>query len=404
MKREMTDSFVPGAGHRSNAARNAFAIGAVSAIGLGVGAWIDVSQTLISYLFAYVCVMTVVLGALFIILISNLTGAAWFRSFRPLAFRIISPLPTTALLAIPILLGLSRLYPWTDITRLIPAVREVVERKEVWLNIPAFLARSIAYLFVWLSTAELLRRSDAARRGSYNGLLLMLVALSFTFACFDWMMSLDPTWYSTIYGVYVFAGGVLASVALISVARSALGDDVDDVDEAGERTDKLTQGGTKESSDKNGASLPLAKLILTFSMFWGYIAFSQYLIVWIADLPTEVTWYSSRASGSWGWFAVVIGLTQLVIPFVLLLSRKGKRSRKVVEYVCVLLLTGHVLDIYWLVMPAIYPSSISLSWTDPLALLSITGFTVATALTRSPVSKDAPLRHATDSTPAAAAL
>ncbi len=374
MKGVLHNTSSPDAPKHQQAFRLAVTVGLACGLALAIRAYFDVHQALVSYLFAYASVMTLVMGALFILLLSNLTGARWFLEFRAIAVTSISSLPAIALLTIPILAGLHMLYPWTDLSRLAPHVREVVERKEAWLNTTSFVMRSIAYLVIWVLAAELLRSTKAVRQGKYSAPLLIAVGVSFTFACFDWLMSLEPDWYSTIYGVYVFAGGVLSSLAFISIARSASRDE--------------KREGADEGAENN-VSTPMAKLLLTFAMFWGYIAFSQYLIVWIADLPSEVSWYASRASGAWGWLAVVVGLAQLVIPFALLVSAKGKRSQRVIRIVCVMLLAGHVLDIYWLVMPALSPADIPLSWTDPVALMSVAALTIAGSLWRAQKRNDA---------------
>ncbi|MBA2686269.1 MAG: hypothetical protein H0U66_17430 [Gemmatimonadaceae bacterium] len=342
----------------------------VGAILMLVGVILEPRQALTSYLFAYATVLTIVLGALILVMLSYVSGAAWFTAFSDLALAIVGALPALAVLALPILIGVKKIYPWATIATLPVETRGVVERKEAWLNVPFFVVRALIYLAVWTIVGELVRRRwfdmERARAAESSDLRprasglsaggLIVVGLALTFASFDWLMSLDPAWYSTVYGVYVFAGGFLAMLALVAVmAPRSIGP---------EQTSAI------------------GKLLLTFSIFWAYIAFSQYLIIWIADVPSEVTWYLSRARGSWGVIAIVVAIGRFVIPFVLLLSRARKRNARALAAIGALLLAMHVLDVYWLVMPALHPAGVQPSWLDAAALLAVTGGAVAGAAWR----------------------
>lgn len=342
----------------------------VGAILMVAGVILEPRHALTSYLFAYATVLTIVLGALMLVMLSYVSGAAWFTAISDLALAIVGALPALAVLALPILIGVKEIYPWATIATLSPEVRVVVERKEAWLNAPFFVVRALIYLAVWTIVGELVRRrwlalvnaraadsSDPRPRASgLSAVGLIVVGLALTFASFDWLMSLEPAWYSTVYGVYVFAGGFLAMLALVAVIapRSI---------------------GTEQRS-------AIGKLLLTFSIFWAYIAFSQYLIIWIADVPSEVTWYLSRARASWGIIAIIVAIGQFAIPFVLLLSRTRKRNPRALAAIGAFLLAMHVLDVYWLVMPALHPAGVQPSWLDAAALLAVAGSVVAAAAWR----------------------
>lgn len=366
--------------------------GVVGLILFAVGVVIEPRQALTSYLFAYATVLTVVLGALIQVMMSHVTGARWFTVLRRLTLDVAGAMPALGVLALPILVGVSAIYSWTAPATLPLAARTIVARKHAWLNVPFFVGRGIVYLIVWLAVSALLRRwslqqdrqqdrqqdhqQDRAagaaavaitrrlRRLSAGGLIV--VGLTMTFAAFDWLMSLEPTWYSTIYGVYVFAGGFLAALALVAVVGYAASVQHGDVDAA-------------VTPEHFGA---LGKLLLTFTIFWAYIAFSQFLIIWIGDVPSDVSWYVARAAGSWGTLALVIAFGQFAIPFVLLLSRALKRRPAVMAALGAWLLAMHALDVYWLVLPALHPAGIHVSWLDAASLVMVVGFATAASAWR----------------------
>jgi hypothetical protein len=321
-------------------------------------------QALASYLFAYVVIVTIAVGALLQVMIADVTGARWFDGLRPTGMRIARTLPLLAVLALPILLGAHALYPWADVATLAPEARSIVARKAAWLNVPFFIARGIGYVVVWTIVEELVRRqgaADARPRRSVSAWGLVVVGLTFTFACFDWVMSLEPAWYSTIYGVYLFAGGILAALALIALL------------------DYSPRAGRRRVADGEHQIASLGKLILTFAMFWAYIAFSQYLIVWIGDLPSEVGWYVSRTHTGWVVLAIVGGVGQFVVPFLALLGFEAKRRPRVLWIVGTCILVAHVVDVFWLVMPSVFPSGFHIGWTDVAAVLMVGGVILSAA-------------------------
>jgi hypothetical protein len=326
----------------------------------------DARQALASYLFAFCCVFTVVVGALMLVMISQITGARWFAPLRPLALRISGALPALAALSLPLLLNVQTIYAWATPELLSPDARVLVSRKLAWLNVPFFISRAALYLAVWIVVAELLRRAPPRHLARLSAVGLIAVSMTFTFAAFDWVMSLDPTWFSTIYGVYIFSGGFLAALALVTVCREI----------------SWRRARQFDVAVHNERTVPLATLLLTFSMFWLYIAFSQYLIVWIADVPAEVTWYLRRTSGHWKYVPLVLVAGQFAIPFLCLLPYSLKRKSSVVAGVAAWLLLMHVLECYWLVMPAFHEGNLHVHYADVAALLFIGGLTAIVALKR----------------------
>ncbi|MGI8509500.1 MAG: hypothetical protein ACR2MQ_09260 [Gemmatimonadaceae bacterium] len=360
--------------------RAALGVALVGAVLCTVGLFTDLHRMLVSYLFAYAVVVTIVLGCLIQVMMSHVTGAHWFVVLRRITLDLAAPMPALALLLLPILIGVHALYPWAEPGALSAAAAAVVDRKRAWLNVPFFELRAVFYVTVWVVVGELLRRwslrqdlssgaeitATTRRLRVLSAIGLIAVGLTLTFAAFDWLMSLDPAWYSTIYGVYVFAGGFLAALALIAVvAYAAL------------RGNLIVR--TAVTPEHFGA---LGKLLLTFVIFWAYIAFSQYLIIWIGDIPADTPWYLSRARGSWGVLALVVLIGQFALPFIALLSRTLKRRPRALAVLGAWLLLMHVLDMDWLVLPAYEPHGVHPCWRDIAALLLVAGCTVATAAWR----------------------
>lgn len=312
-----------------------------------IGLLVDARQALLSYLAAYAAAWSIAVGALLLVMTCNITGARWFAPFRPLAEAVAGSTPLFVVLFLPIAIGLSTVYPW---------VAHGAGDRSVWLDPVFFLVRAAVYFAIWIVVGLLLRRwsptrsaePDARPDGRTRALsagALPVVAFAYTFAAFDWLMSLAPHWFSTIYGVYVFAGGFLAALAVLTLAY--LPASLDDYQKLG-------------------------NLLLTFVVFWAYIAFSQFFIIWIADVPQEVAWYVPRVGGSWGWLALVVLAGQFALPFLLLLLRSVKRWPGALAAVGGWLLVMHYLDVYWLVLPQLHPGGIHAHWLD-LAGIALVG-------------------------------
>lgn len=357
---------------RDRLLRTSSLLGGIGALAFVIGLLVDPQQAYASYLAAYAAGLSVVLGALLLVMIVNLTGGDWFEPVRPIAETIAGTLPLCAVLFIPILLGLSELYPWArPPAPLAPELRESLALKGAYFDVPFFVGRAVVYFAIWLATSLLLRRwsAEAKRGGSeapirrrqiLSACALPAVALALTFAAFDWVMSRSPEWFSTIYGVYYFAGGFLGALALIAVVAFVLG-------RAGMAPDLVP---TK-------SYVALGKLLLTFVVFWAYIAYSQFFVIWIADIPAEVSWYIPRTRGSWGVVSLVLLFGQFALPFLLLLFRGTKTRPALLAAIGTWLLAMHYLDIYWLVLPELHPAGVQPHWLDLAGLLIVGGIAVA---------------------------
>ena len=340
--------------------------------GLTAGGW---SRFYPSYLVSFVFFLSLALGALFFVLLQHVTRAGWSVAVRRLAegFAPNVFLPM-AFLAAPVLFGLKTLYPWTDTA--IVAADHLLQAKEPWLNVPFFLGRTVFYFGVWTVLALWFHRKSTEQDRSGDPRLtkamekastaaLILFAFTVTFFAFDYLMSLTPHWYSTIFGVYFFAGCVLGFFALITVLAFL-------VQRAGALRRTIT---TEHFHD-------LGKLVFAFTVFWAYIAFSQYMLMWYANLPEETVWYAARQAGSWMWWSLLLLFGHFIVPFLVLMSRNVKRRKPLLVAGCTWMLAMQWADVYWLVMPGKSPGKIPLSLMDVAVFLGIGGLFFAAAVRR----------------------
>jgi hypothetical protein len=292
---------------------------------------------------AYYVVGMGVAAAIFIALLA-VTNAGWGTAIRRVPEALVSILPVGALLMLATLFGLHSLYEWshTDVV----AGDAMLSKKTFWLNVPFFVARTVVYLGLWTGFAwyvlRLYRAQDGngslktiARVKTASAIFLVVFALSFTLASMDWIMSLEPHWYSTIFGIYNFAGTFLAGLALITLVVIL-----------------LKRWGPFEHILTSDHLHSLGKLIFAFSTFWMYIWFSQYLLIWYANIPEEVTYFLRRESGNWLIFTVVNVLFHWVIPFIVLLPAWTKKNEGLLLRVCIIVLIGHWIDLFWMILPS----------------------------------------------------
>lgn len=378
--------------HREFTARRLVSISAALGIvgfGLwGAGAAMDPTQALHSYLVAFAYVTSLALGALLLLMIGHAVSARWMVVVRRLQEAMVSALPMLALLFIPVALGLGYLYVWADLPAHIdPAhvdeeLAHRLEHKRPYLNVPFFIGRTAFYFAVWILVAELLRRWSLARdrrarepAGEHEGetrretrlaaAMLPLVGLCLTFAAFDWLMSLDPTWFSSMYGVYYFAGSFMGGLALLAVLSHAT-----------KRSGLLARELSRFHFHAVG------RLLLAFVLFWAYIAFFQAMLIQIANRPEEVTFYLRRTEGTWLWFCYALIIGHFVAPFVLLLPRDVKYRPAALATIAGWLLVMHYIDIYWLILPFLHDTGAAPHWLDLAALMGVSGLACAFAAWR----------------------
>jgi len=349
--------------------RRALIVGIVALVVCVIDAFFSPAQFLRSYLFAYVFWIGFPLGGMAVVMINHLTGGQWGLPIRRTLEAASRTLPLMAVLFIPIILGLPILYRWAQPAAV--ALDPVLKYKHPYLNDWGFIARTILYFVVWILWAYFLNRWSAQqdetgdprlakRLESFSGPGLVVYGLTITFASVDWVMSLEPRWYSTIYGLLFVVVEVLVAFAFaICVARW------------------LAQYEPLSSYVNPQQFQDLGNLLLTFVMLWAYLSFSQFLIIWSGNLKEEISWFESRARGVWAALAIFLIVFHFFVPFLLLLSRDIKRRAKMLARVSAGLLFISLVDVYWLVVPAFQPSEPGLHLLDFAAPVAIGGIWLA---------------------------
>jgi hypothetical protein len=328
-----------------------------------VGLFVNPTQFLQSYLLAYMWCLGVTLGCLAFGMIHQLSGGAWGVVIRRPIGAASRVMPVMTLLFLPIVFGMGRLYTWTHAD--IVAQDEVLQHKHLYLNTPFFLVRAAVYFLIWNGFSYALNRWSleqdrtgdprfARRMQLLSGGGLVAYGITITFASFDWLMSIEPHWFSTIYGVLIIGGqGLIALAFLIST---------------------LVWLSRRPPLDRIVVAShfhDLGNLTLAFVMLWAYFAFSQYLLIWAGNLPQEISWYLHRTETSWRFVALGLVLFHFAVPFVLLLSRAIKRQAEGIIKVAVIVLIVRLVDLWWLIAPDFHRDGISLSWLDVLLPLSM---------------------------------
>ncbi len=349
--------------------RLSFALGVVALAACTAGALADPTQFFRSYLVGYLYWVGIALGSLAIVMLHHLTGGRWGSAIRRLLESGTRTLPLMAVLLAPVLFGLPRLYEWARPEAM--AHDELLRHKAPYLNVPFFLVRMAAYFAIWLALSYFLNKWSAeqdrasspslkSRLQTLSGPGLLLYGLTMTFASVDWVMSLEPHWYSTIYGIIFVVGQALATLAFCTVALALL-----------MRRTSLAEF-VKPSHFHD-----LGNLTLAFVMLWAYVAFSQFLIIWAGNLPEETPWYVRRLNGGWGWIAGFLIIFHFLLPFALLLVRENKRRIGVLAGLAAVVVVVRWVDLFWIIAPAFHQERLYIHWMDVAALAGIGGIWVA---------------------------
>lgn len=342
--------------------------GLAGGLGCAVAWWLSPVDFFAAYLFAYLFWLGISLGSLVVLMIHCLTGGVWGLAIRRVLESAFGNLPLLVVLFIPLLFGYQELYPWARPE--VVAEDPLLQLKQNYLNVPAVELRTLVYFVIWTTMALLMYRWTAGtgadddplqrRAVRLSGPGILIYGITITLASIDWGMSLEPHWFSTMYGILYLAGQGLSGLAFgvaVSVAVSRF-------------SPHARETPLKRWHD-------LGNLLLAFVMFWAYVAYMQYLIIWSGNLPEENPWYLRRTHAGWQWIGIGLIAMHFFFPFLLLLCRSVKRRTRSLALVAVWLLAWRMIDLYWLIMPVFVPE-LRLQWQAVVALLAIGGFWLAT--------------------------
>ena len=333
------------------------------------GGFLNPEQFFRSYLLGFLFWLGVPLGCLAILMIHHLSGGGWGLGIRRSLESATRTFPFLAVLFLPLLLGSQWLFVWARPEEV--AKSELLRHKALYLNWPFFLLRAVVYFLVWIVLSHLLNKWSLAqderddprttrRMQLLSGPGLVLFGLAVTFASIDWIMSLDPEWFSTLFGMAFMEGQALTGMAFI-IAVAAL----------------LSQYEPLARVITSTHFHDLGKLLLAFVMIWAYLAFSQFLIIWTGNLPEEIPWYLRRLQGGWQWVGLGLVVFHFALPFLLLLSRELKRRPITLVRVAWVVLFMRLVDLYWLTAPELYRGGWHFHWLDIVAPLGVGGFWLA---------------------------
>ena len=355
-------------------------IGAVlGTAGLGLTAWLGMGaedggkQFFHSYLLGLIYFLSISLGALFFVTLQHLTRAGWSVVVRRVAEILAANLPMLVVLFAPILVGMWQgnpaLYHWVDDN--VVQHDELLRGKAPFLNVPFYLIRFGIYLVVWSVLSRFFLKQSvkqdesgdigiSAQMQFVSAPAMALFALTLSFAAYDTLMSIEAHWFSTIFGVYFFAGSVMSFLATTIVICKLL-------QASGILSNTLT---VEHYHD-------LGKLLFGFVFFWGYIAFSQFMLIWYGNMPEETEWFLERQTDNWAWVSLTLLFGHFLLPFPGLLSRHIKRNGVTLTMWAVWLLCMHWVDMYWLIMPSLREGEPPLGLIDLTAWLGVGGLYLA---------------------------
>jgi hypothetical protein len=337
---------------------------------LGLG---DPQQALLAYLTAYLFCLAPALGSMALLMVHALTGGAWGFWLRPYLLSAMRVLPLLAVLLLPLLFGLHALYPWAHAATLEGAPHLAQQRW--YLDDGFFIVRAVVCfgLWLWLAHGMRVRLLDARRiatlpRFAAPGLIVYVLSLSM--AAVDWVMSLVPGWHSSIFGMIVATGQILAAAALAVLCACM---DHASAVRAHVVVDDSGAAPTTSPAEPGRLLHDGGNLLLMLVLAWWYLAFMDYLTAWISDLPADTVWYIPRTLTSWQWLGAFLLVFHLLVPFAVLLSRAAKHRVGWLAGVAGVLLAAHLAYAFWLVVPNFRAHGFSVHLADPLAVIGVAG-------------------------------
>jgi hypothetical protein len=350
--------------------QRALIVGVVALLAGAVGAVMNVDQFFRSWLIGFLFCLSLSLGSLSLLMLQHISGGQWGMVARRIFEAGSRLLPVVAILAVPVIIGMPRIFAWAQ-----PGAEAnpIIQEKRFYLNVGFFIARTVIYFVFWMAlvwslnkwsaeqdAGRALSKVDSIRFRTVSAPGLLFLVITVTFASVDWVMSLEPEWFSTIFGLLTVAGSGLTGLAFTIIVLAAI--------------DKDHPQGTlltpRHFHD-------FGKLLLAFVMLWAYLSFSQFLIIWSANLPEEIPWYLRRWGGGWQWVGLLLIFGHFVLPFVLLLSSDIKRSGRTLIGVAVTIILMRIVDLFWNIGPLHDEESFGATWLDAVAPVALGGIWLA---------------------------
>ncbi|HEY0792522.1 MAG TPA: hypothetical protein VGD78_15770 [Chthoniobacterales bacterium] len=327
-------------------------------------------QFAFSWLFAFFYFFTLLIGSLFWILVHHATDSGWGVLVRRQMENLAVQLPWMALFFLPLFIFRRDLWTWITVKDQVHVDPNLLAKLPYFelhlggMTVPFFWVRAVFYFLFFGGAALYFRRTSlrqdadgdpkwTVRMRGVSFVCLLLFALCTTFAAFDWLASLDYHWASTMWGVYIFAGAAGAAMALLILVILGL------------------KGAGYLAAVNQEHYHMMGKLLLTFSIFWGYIGFSQYMLIWYGNIPEETQWFLRRNVESWNVLSTAMVVGRFFVPFLYLLFQFTKRSPRFLSFICVWVLAMHVLDTYITVLPFVHPTGFEINILDLLCLFAI---------------------------------
>lgn len=349
----------------TSAARYAWIIGIVTAIAAAIGCLTQPKAFYQAYLMGYLVWVSVPLGSLVILMIHHLTGGGWSFAIRRPMEAAVRTLPITAILFLPIIAGIPHLFQWADPE--VIAVDKVVQLKSLYLNVPFFIIRAVIYFTVWIGIGRTLTRWSTLQDKTadpylnqkmrvLSGIGLLLYSICATFASFDWLMSLDAHWFSSIYGPLFMVSQGLTALSFMIVVLVLI--------------DQYTPISKIVSQDTYHAQ---GNMVFALVMLWAYMTFSQFLIIWSGNLPEFIDWFVKRSGPEWKAIAIILTLFHFAIPFLIMLSRLSKQKSRILVKIAAGLLIMRFFDLFWLIAPDLHHGAFKLSWLDGVVPVALGG-------------------------------
>lgn len=339
----------------------ALGIGVVFLLLTVIQFFISQDQFFRSWMIGFLFALGAGLGSLALLMLQYMTGGGWGMLVRRQLEAGSRTLPYLTILFLPILFGLSHLYEWTDLAKV--SHNAVLKEKSGYLNVTWWVVRAIVVFAIWNIYSFVLNRLSAREEATgdlavskrlmgWSAIGLLIYVLTLSSAAVDWIMSMNATWFSTIFGLILLATQGLTIVSTVIITTTLL-----------MRKPPLDAIVTKRHLHD------LGKLLFMFTLFWTYVSFSQLLIIWAGNLPEEITWYVDRMNGGWGFVATLLLFFQWMLPFLILLSQDVKKNPKTIRFMAIWIIVIRLVDMIWLIEPNFHSQHIFVSWSDVTAPL-----------------------------------